>query len=57
MDQKTIKQLDRLTGRCEALQTKLSEKKERSEEHRRAYERVADAKDRLLEALHIAQGW
>ncbi len=50
-----VKRLNSLTGRCEALQCKLAGRKDRSDNHRRLYEAVADAKKRLLDALRLAE--
>lgn len=55
MDKATLKQMHSVTKRCESLQIKLAAKKDESREHRQAYERVAEAKERLMDALHVAE--
>lgn len=55
MTARDLKALNALAGRCEALQCRLSVRKDRSDNDRRAYEAVAEAKSRLMDALNAGE--
>lgn len=51
MTKVNIRQLHRLCARVEALQGQLLRSRQKNDRSRRVYEAVADAKNRLLDAL------
>jgi hypothetical protein len=56
MNRSIIRTLNSLCGRTEALENKMARRKDKNADAYRAYEAVADAKNRLLDALRASEG-